>query len=260
MSVDEQNLWPSPRGPVPIGSSGKARSIRVVLLEHDASYRETLIEKLSEGGFVVQGFADHASLLGALDVVGAADVIVLDGVGLKIDGIGLLAALRREGLTQPVVFLANEAQLADECAALDHGATDFICKSRGLEVLTRRIRRVVEVAGGGPVAEEAMICGRLRLSPKISRAYWNDVDVELTLGEYNIVQLLASRIGHYVTYRAIYDCLHYEGFIAGSGSEGYRANVRSAIKRIRNKFRTVAPHFDRIENYTGFGYRWRPTE
>ena len=33
-------------------------------------------------------------------------------------------------------------------------------------------------------------------------------------------------------------------------------NVRSTIKRIRNKFRERDPGFDEIENYTGFGYRW----
>jgi hypothetical protein len=60
-----------------------------------------------------------------------------------------------------------------------------------------------------------------------------------------------------VTYRAAYDRLRFEGFIAGSGNDGFRANVRSAIKRIRNKFRACDPAFDAIENYTGFGYCWR---
>ena len=104
------------------------------------------------------------------------------------------------------------------------------------------------------------MCGHLTLRPAISRAYWNGVDVELTLGEYNIVQLLASSVGRYVTYRAIYDRLHYEGFIAGSGEYGYRANVRSAIKRIRNKFRDCDSTFGEIINYTAFGYCWgKPT-
>ena len=83
------------------------------------------------------------------------------------------------------------------------------------------------------------------------------MDVGLTLGEYNIVHLLASHVGRYVTYRAVYDRLRYEGFLAGTGPEGYRANVRSAIKRIRNKFRDLDSTFDKIENYTGFGYCWR---
>ena len=95
------------------------------------------------------------------------------------------------------------------------------------------------------------------LKPETSRACWNQVDVGLTLGEYNIVHLLASNAGSFVTYRAVYDRLRYEGFIAGTGDDGYRANVRSAIKRIRNKFRACDPAFDEIENYTGFGYCWR---
>ena len=71
------------------------------------------------------------------------------------------------------------------------------------------------------------------------------------------VYLLASNVGRYVTYRTIYDRLHYEGFIAGSGTDGYRGNVRSAIKRIRNKFCSFDPTFDKIENYSGFGYCWK---
>ena len=79
----------------------------------------------------------------------------------------------------------------------------------------------------------------------------------LTKGEYKIVHLLVSNVGRYVNYRAIYDRLHYEGFIAGSGNDGYLANVRSAIKRIRNKFRACDPTFDKIQIYTGFGYCWK---
>jgi|SRR5580704_2863072 hypothetical protein len=55
----------------------------------------------------------------------------------------------------------------------------------------------------------------------------------LTKREYKIVHLLVSNVGRWVTYRAIYDCMHYDGFIAGGGDDGYRGNVRSAIKRIR---------------------------
>jgi len=98
---------------------------------------------------------------------------------------------------------------------------------------------------------------KLLLKQETGRAFWNGVDVGLTLGEYKIVHLLVSNAGSFVTYRAAYDRLRFEGFIAGNGNDGFRANVRSAIKRIRNKFRACDPAFDEIENYTGFGYGWR---
>ena len=43
----------------------------------------------------------------------------------------------------------------------------------------------------------------------------------------------------------------------GGGADGYRGNVRSVIKRIRSKFRSLDPTFDEIENYNGFGYCWK---
>ena len=51
--------------------------------------------------------------------------------------------------------------------------------------------------------------------------------------------------------------MHGSGFQSGSGSDGYRSNVRGFIKRIRRKFETSDAAFEAIENYPGFGYRWR---
>ncbi len=78
----------------------------------------------------------------------------------------------------------------------------------------------------------------------------------LTLGEYNIVYLLVSNAVRWVTYRAIYDRVHYEGFIGGTGEDGYRTNVRGIIKRIRKKFLQCDETFAEIENFVGLGYRW----
>ena len=98
--------------------------------------------------------------------------------------------------------------------------------------------------------------GPLQLKLRVCRASWNGADLGLTLTEYKIVHLLVSNLGNHLTYRAVYDTMHHEGFIAGSGEDGYRTNVRSCIKRIRNKFRVHDPNFACIANYPSFGYRW----
>ena len=199
-----------------------------------------------------------AALPGASDAVRDADVIVLHCDRAKNSSIELLDKLHRLGFNIPVVLLTGRALPSHECLALDKGAVDVISKSRGSEVLTRRLKGVVKAFGHTDQPQAGgMTCGKLLLRPDINRAYWMDADPGLTLGEYNIVYLLASNVGRYVTYRAIYDRLHYEGFIAGAGADGYRANVRSAIKRIRNKFRSLDPTFDEIENYNSFGYCWK---
>ena len=111
--------------------------------------------------------------------------------------------------------------MKEESLALERGAADFIDKARGVDVLAKRLERVVEAAINpvGPVSvEKSIVVGKLVLKPTVSRAYWNELDVGLTVGEYSIVDLLASNVGRYMTYRAIYDRLRYEGFNAGNGA------------------------------------------
>ena len=111
-------------------------------------------------------------------------------------------------------------------------------------------------AAAAPPSASLVVCGKLVLNPNVSRAYWNDSDVGLTLVEYKIVHLLASNAGRWVTYRAIYDQVHYEGFIGGSGGDGYRINVRGIIRRLRKKFLQCDETFAEIDNFVGLGYRW----
>jgi two-component system response regulator ChvI len=242
--------------PVLLAPVSEPDAIRVLLIEDGAIDRGFLANELSKRGFAVR---EIASLLGAPDAARDAEVIILHCDRPKRSGIDLLDKLRRQGVNVPAVLLTGGAPPSHECLALDKGAVDVICKSRGVDVLARRLKRVVKASNrpdqlqsSGPV-----ICSKLVLRSDVSRAYWNDADLGLTLGEYKIVHLLASNVGRYVTYRAIYDRLHHEGFIAGDGANGYRANVRSAIKRIRNKFRDFDPTFHQIENYASFGYCWK---
>ena len=275
VDLDRLLAMPAPSELAAPATIGQAELRRVVLVESDQYYREVLSAELLSQGFVVHAFADGMSLLGSLATAVDADLAVLDWDLPRMSGIKLLAELRQHGVKLPVVFLTGkviadnehercllaprEALNADECMAFDQGAVDFISKSRDRQVLVRRLRRVVELAKPRTdvAIEEHLACGKLLLKPESSRAHWNQVDVGLTRGEYNIVHLLASNVGSFVTYRAIYDRLRYEGFIAGSGNDGFRANVRSAIKRIRNKFRGCDPAFNEIENYSAFGYCWR---
>ena len=246
---------------------------RIVLVESDQHYREVLTFELLCQGFVVHAFADGLSLLGSLATAVDSDLAVLDWDLPKMPGVMLLAELRRQSVNLPAVFLTGKFLPGNEQLRARVSGIPECLRMRRLRSRRGRLHSQVPQQGGPRQAaeergrtrqaqanaalEEPLACGKLLLKPETSRACWNGVDVDLTLGEYKIVHLLVSNAGSFVTYRSLYDRLHFQGFIAGSGTDGFRANVRSAIKRIRNKFHACDASFDDIENYNGFGYCWR---
>ncbi len=243
----------------PAGNAGAEEIFRIALVDDDDDFREVAGAELGDYGFSVTDFQDGRSLLDYFAAGNSTDVIILDWKLPSMPGIELLSRLQRQGIAIPAVILTALSGITNEMAALDHGALDFIDKSRGIPVLAKRARLIAAAAKlplGMPV-EETIEQGNLRLRPRLSRAYRRGLDVGLTVTEFNVVRLLAEHVGEPVGYRAIYDCVHRCGFIAGSGQDGYRTNVRSAVKRIRNKFRAIDRDFMEIENFPAFGYRWK---
>jgi two-component system response regulator ChvI len=235
---------------------------RLLLVDDDDLFRESLGLNLIDEGYQVTSFANGRDALAYLDRGGGADVILLDWRMPNLTGLDVLRRMRRSGITIPVIFLTALSDDIYEEAALEGGAVDFIDKSRRLPILLKRLQLITE--GGRPGADPepapatapSLRLGPLALRFDTNRAVWAGRVVDLTLTEFKIVTLLADKAGRDVGYREIYDLVHGKDFIAGHGAEGYRANVRTFIKRIRKKFRDVDPAFGHIENYAGFGYRW----
>src|SRR5260370_28637685 len=118
--------------------------IRVLHVEDDANCREAIADQLSDHGFVVRSFADAMSLADGLAVSSEADIILLDWDLPGVSGIEVLVALRQCGVNLPVVFLTGYAFTPQENLAFETGAVDFIDKARGVEILARRLRRLLK--------------------------------------------------------------------------------------------------------------------
>ena len=239
----------------------KAMPPRLVLIDDDDLFRESLGLNLIDEGYEVASFSNGAAALEHFAGGATADVVLLDWRMPGMNGLEVLRNLRRAGDATPVIFLTLLSEDIYEEAALEGGAVDFIDKSRRLSILLKRLRLIAEGARPVPEAEgrqlgDVLHLGRLELRFDINRASWAGTAIDLTLTEFKIIALLALRTGEDVSYREIYDLVHGKNFVAGYGDEGYRANVRTFIKRIRKKLRDVDPEFEHIHNYAGFGYRW----
>lgn len=240
----------------------KQSGIRIAFIEDDVLFRDALIRNLEDSGFEVVDFDSGESALEYFESGGRANVALLDWKLPGVAGIELLQRIRAKEKDIPVIFLTSLGDQVYEETALLNGAADFIEKSRSYSILLSRITGVLnrrddlvkpELKSDGG---QKILCGDLTLCTDSNRAFWKGVKVELTLAEFKIVHLLATNRDKDVPHREIYDNVRGPGFVAGDGTEGYRANVRTFIKRIRQRFREVDDTFNRIQTYSGFGYRW----
>lgn len=235
---------------------------RVVIVDDDELFRESLGLNLLEHGYTVADFPDGASVLRHFAEGGAADAVLLDWRMPGLDGLGVLRRMRDQNIQVPVIFLTVLSDEMYEEAALRWGAVDFIEKSRSLSIILQRLRLITDgskrLTGAEAAAETPRTIerGKLELRTDISRAYYDGKRVDLTLTEFHIVHLLVNAVDADVSYRQIYDLVRGKDFVAGFGEDGFRVNVRSFIKRIRQKFREVDENFACIANYPGYGYRW----
>jgi two-component system response regulator ChvI len=234
----------------------------LAVVDDDALFRESITQNLEEAGFSVAGCCDGRAALDRLTNGPRPDIVLLDWKMPELSGIEVLKRMRAAKIDVPVIFLTVLGDQIYEEAALLGGAVDFVEKSRSFSILLRRIeltlsRLQVGETKSEPEASKTFVeYGPIRLKLDSNRVAWKGRQVDLSLSEFRLVKLMVEQAGRDVSYRDLYDLVHGEGFVAGEGDIGYRANVRAFVKRIRQKFRDVDREFNMIGNYPGFGYRW----
>ena len=128
--------------------------MRILIVEDELHLAEALVQILRKNRYTVDAVHDgKAGLENAL--TGIYDVIVLDIMLPRMDGISVLKQLRKERIATPVILLTAKADVADKVAGLDSGADDYLAKPFATDELLARIRaasrRRGEVPAGGHV-------------------------------------------------------------------------------------------------------------
>jgi two-component system OmpR family response regulator len=223
--------------------------VRILVAEDDPRLLALLEQALTEAGWQVTAVADgreaHLLALAGRD----HDVLLLD-VGLPgMDGLTVCRRLREAGVITPVLMLTARGQVADRVTGLDAGADDYLPKPFDIDELLARLRalrRREELLAG-----RTLEIGDLRIDPAARRVTRGPVPVELTAREFDVLQLLASRVGQVVTRFDILDTVW-------DGETDLRSNVidvhlASIRAKIDKPFGTAS-----ITTMRGVGYRLEP--
>ena len=227
----------------------------VALVDDDRNILQSLSIALTAEGFVTRLYSDGNSALRSL-TDNPPDLVVCDIKMPNMDGIELLRRVREKS-NLPFIFLTSKTDEGDEALGLTLGADDYIAKPFSQRLLIARIRALLRRAEVGRRVEthgeethETITRGRLVMDPERHMVTWEGQGVTLTVTEFMILEALAHRPGIVKTRNQLMDAAYQDDIYVDDRT------IDSHIKRLRRKFREVAPDFNAIDTLYGAGYRF----
>jgi DNA-binding response OmpR family regulator len=200
--------------------------VRILVIEDSPPTREFLRADLQGCGHAVT-FAARTSSGRSCARAEEFDIIVIDIMLPDGDGIDLCRELRAEGITTPILFLSARGEVGDRVAGLDAGGDDYLRKPFALAELHARIRALGR--RGGVSSPSRLQIGGNAVDFTARRLIHEGRKVALTAREWEVLELLAARIGRLVPREEILDR-------AWPGAEpGSSESLDVIVSRLRRK-------------------------
>ena len=220
--------------------------MRLLVIEDDATLRDSLATRLGKEGFAVEQASDgREGLYFAMEY--PVDLAIID-LGLpEMSGLDIIRKVRDEGKAYPILILTARDRWEDKVDGLSAGADDYVVKPFHFEEISARVNALLRRAGGWASSE-------LRADPVVLDMQKQDVKVdgtsiELTSFEYKILEYLMVRAGEVISKTELTERLYDQDFERDSNV------IEVFIGRLRKKMdpdNTIKP----IETLRGRGYRF----
>lgn len=224
--------------------------MRILIIEDDLLVAQTLTTILTEQNYAVE-VAPDGQLGWNLVEAFAYDLVVLDVVLPRLDGITLCQRIRAKGLQMPILLLTGRDNSHDKAIGLDAGADDYVVKPFDSEELVARVRALLR---RGIVTQPVLEWGDLQLDPSSCQVTYGETPLLLTPKEYALLELFLRNS------RRVFSCgLILEHLWSYEEMPGEEA-VRTHIKGLRQKLKAAGVGSDVIETVYGIGYRLRPSQ
>jgi DNA-binding response OmpR family regulator len=224
--------------------------MQILLVEDDVSLAEALMEALTDQRYVVDAVNDGEAGWAQTQAIDY-DLILLDVMLPKLDGISLCQRLRTHNYNSPILMMTARDTSADKVTGLDAGADDYVVKPIDLPELLARVRALLR--RGTTSASPVLEWGGLKLDPSTYEVTYNNQPLHLTPKEYSLLELFL-RSGRRVLSRSL--LIEHIWSLEAPPSED---TVKAHIKSLRNKLKHVSAPNDLIETVHGLGYRLKQT-
>ena len=223
--------------------------MRILIVEDDQEASAVMARGLSEAGHDCLTAPDGAYGLEAANQ-GGFDVLVVDRMMPRLDGVGMVETLRRQGDQTPVLFLSALGEVEDRVTGLKAGGDDYLVKPYAFPELIARIEALARRRETGSV-QTVLKVGDLEMnliSREVTRA---GQDIDLQPREFQLLEFLMRNAGQSVTRTMLLEKVWEYHFDP-------QTNVIDVhISRLRSK---IDKGFDRpmLKTERGAGYRLEP--
>jgi two-component system response regulator MprA len=166
---------------------------RVLVVDDDKAVRESLRRSLEFNGYDVSMACDGAEALAGI-AVAAPDVVVMDVMMPRLDGIEATKALRKAGNDVPIIVLTARDAVGDRVEGLDAGADDYLTKPFALQELLARLRALLRrVVPPEDAPDETLTFADLSMDIATREVRRGDRLVELTRTEFTLLEMFLRR-------------------------------------------------------------------
>ena len=218
--------------------------MRILVVEDEEKLNKGLVQGLQKRGYAVD-FAFDGEEGEKLALWNDYDVIVLDIMMPKRDGLTVCRNIRAKGKQTPVLFLTAKDATEDKIQGLDGGADDYLVKPFSFEELAARIRTLLRRP---PLAANTVLqFDDLKIDTASQVVTLNGKPLDLTLREYGLLEYLVRNKGIVKTREDILEHVWDRFF------DSFSNVVDVHLKNLRKKLPTS--YAKRIKTVWGKGYR-----
>lgn len=224
---------------------------KVLLVEDEESIRKFVKINLEREGYIIfeAGSGEDGIEIARRE---KPDIVVLDIMLPGIDGFEVCKTLRGEFPSLGIIMLTAKAEDYDKIMGLQYGTDDYLTKPFNPTELTLRIKSIERRLEPEEVKDSNLIIDPpFKIDSYSRKFYKDDVELELTPTEYQIIKIFMTSPGKAMTRDEILRLVWGDDFL------GDLKIVDVNIRRLRSKIETNPAKPKYIETVWGTGYRWK---
>lgn len=199
---------------------------KILLVEDNSEVAGILFDYFESIGMELD-YAASGELGLQLALAGTFDIIILDLMLPRMDGLTLCNKLREQGNDTPVLMLTALDNREDMLNGFEHGADDYLTKPFDLDILTARINALIKRYRGN-VSSSYLEFGSLNINRKTRKAYRDQTLLVLNPTTYTILEMLCLKAPEVVSKQEIADKLW-------QGNQPNNDVLRAHIYQLRNQ-------------------------